>query len=68
MRKRLFNKRQKKILLMVSGNKCQLCGINLKGKFQADHIKPWSKKGKTILKNGQALCSKCNEKKSNKLI
>lgn len=32
--------------------------------FEADHIKPWSKAGKTTVKNGQALCIPCNRKKS----
>jgi 5-methylcytosine-specific restriction endonuclease McrA len=28
--------------------------------FHADHIKPYSKRGLTTLKNGQAVCPKCN--------
>ena len=64
--KRNFSRRQKKILLMLSGNKCNKCGKILHNKFHADHIKPWTKKGKTILQNGQALCGKCNLKKGAK--
>ena len=48
---------------MVSGNFCQICKKKLDGKFHADHIMPYSKGGKTILKNAQALCQNCNLKK-----
>ena len=53
--KRLFSKRQKKILALLSGNKCELCGINLKKNFEGDHKIPFSRNGKTILSNGQAI-------------
>lgn len=33
--------------------------------MDADHIIPWSKGGKTTLKNGQMLCKGCNQTKSN---
>ena len=65
MKKRLFSPRQKKILKMISGNLCQNCGNKLNGKFHADHIVPYSKGGRTILKNAQALCENCNLKKGN---
>ena len=63
MKKRLFSPRQKKILKMMSGILCQICGNKLNGKFHADHIVPYSKGGKSILKNAQALCEICNLKK-----
>ena len=63
MKKRLFSPRQKKILKMISGNLCQIRGNKLNGKFHADHIVPYSKGGRTILKNAQALCGNCNLKK-----
>ena len=52
---------------ILAGNKCENCGKNLKGKFHADHKMPYSKKGKTILQNSQALCSERNLKKGNKI-
>lgn len=33
------------------------------GKYQADHVLPWSKGGKTIVENGQLLCSHHNQSK-----
>lgn len=46
---------------------CAICGkpFDIK-EMHADHIKPWSKGGKTTLENGQMLCTTCNLKKSNK--
>ena len=35
--------------------------------FHGDHIIPFSKNGKTIIKNGQALCPTCNLKKGSRL-
>ena len=64
--KRNFSNRQRKILLILSGNICCNCGSALNNKFHADHIMPFSKNGKTILNNGQALCAKCNLHKGSK--
>ena len=65
--KRLFSKRQKKILALLSGNKCELCGDILKKNFEADHKIPFSKNGQTILNNGQATCKRCNLLKGAKI-
>jgi 5-methylcytosine-specific restriction endonuclease McrA len=34
--------------------------------LEMDHIKPWSKGGKTELENAQLLCKHCNTSKGNK--
>ena len=39
---------------------------NLNKNFEGDHIHSYSKGGKTLLPNGQALCLPCNRKKGNK--
>ena len=36
--------------------------------WHADHMKPWSKGGKTIVENGQMACPKCNQSKSERDI
>ena len=64
--KRFFNKRQKRILFIYSKGKCSNCSACLSKDFHADHVKPYSKGGQTFIINGQALCSRCNTKKSNK--
>lgn len=46
---------------------CPLCGEHFEfEEMHADHIKPWSKGGKTVADNCQMLCTQCNIKKSNK--
>jgi len=65
-RKRNFTSRQRKILLILGSYVCSNCGVALKSNFHADHVIPFSKGGKTILKNGQSLCAKCNLKKGAK--
>tara|TARA_B100001057_G_scaffold319492_1_gene319745 strand:+ start:360 stop:560 length:201 start_codon:yes stop_codon:yes gene_type:complete len=64
---RKFSNRQKRFLFIRSKGKCVNCKCELNKNFHADHIIPFSKNGKTILANGQALCPRCNIKKSNKL-
>ena len=51
----------------MSGNVCMVCGDKLSDDFHADHKVPFSRNGKTILKNGQALCPSCNLKKGARL-
>ncbi len=49
---------------------CQICGKHMPDEIglQIDHKIPVSKGGKTIPSNLQVLCSKCNGRKSNKLV
>ena len=62
---RSFSRTQKLELYMRSNGKCCLCGCQISvDNFEADHIIPWSKGGKTVLTNGQALCKSCNQSKS----
>ena len=58
--KRFFDKNQRSILAWISGGHCAICKTKLLSDFHADHVLAFSKGGKTITKNGQALCKKCN--------
>ena len=62
---RTFDDRIKKFVYKQQGGKCAICKkifpIEL---MHADHIKAWSKGGKTVIENCQMLCKKCNIKKS----
>ena len=66
--KRFFTKSQRDQIFHNSKGRCQICGTSISYQgFQADHIIPYSRGGKTEIKNGQALCQTCNLSKSNKM-
>jgi superfamily II DNA or RNA helicase len=44
---------------------CALCGEDMVGPIEADHIIPFSRGGPTTMSNGQATCASCNRKKGN---
>lgn len=66
--RRLFSPRQRMVLAWLSGGKCANCEANLSEGFHADHVVPYSRGGRTITSNGQALCPPCNLKKGNRMI
>lgn len=68
MGKRFFSDEERGVIYEKSGGKCQSCGIELYGVFEADHVIPYSKGGLTNADNGQALCSECNKRKSNTYV
>jgi hypothetical protein len=59
-------------VLIRDNFRCVFCGkspaTDLDTKLHIDHIKPFSKGGKSILENLQTLCEKCNLGKSNKQL
>lgn len=64
---RVFDEDTKKTVYTQQGGKCAVCGQSFDFKdMHGDHIKPWSKGGKTVIDNCQMLCRDCNLKKSNK--
>ncbi len=65
---RAFSLRQRLILMLVAGGRCNQCGDRLGRDFHADHKVPFSAGGPTVLANGQALCRKCNLKKGAKML
>jgi len=65
--KRFFNWRQRYILALLSGGRCQISGVGLNKGFHADHMRPFSQGGLTTASNGQALCPKCNATKGAKM-
>lgn len=54
-----------KLQLLANANQCKHCGS--KSQLEIDHIKPFSKGGKTEIDNLQLLCSSCNKSKNNRL-
>lgn len=65
-RNNFIPKKVKEYVLKKYKHTCNYCGS--KDKLHIDHIYPVAKGGLTELKNLQVLCSKCNIKKSNKIL
>ena len=64
---RAFIDKQKREAYERQKGKCIKCKKHFEiEEMEADHIKPWSKGGKTISKNCQMLCMDCNRTKSGK--
>ena len=65
--KRNFDESQKQVIYRRDNGICQMCHKKCDwNDWEADHIIPWSKGGKTEIENGQVLCPACNESKSDK--
>lgn len=63
---RIFTPDQRAVIYRMGNGKCAMCGTEVtEESFEADHIKPWSKGGRTDISNGQILCSACNQTKYN---
>lgn len=63
--KRNFDEAQRQVIFRKYDGKCQICGKACEwNDWEADHIMPWSKGGKTVVENGQVLCPSCNSRKS----
>lgn len=66
--KRYFSSEERIVLLKRAKSKCKICGKHLTFRTMCgDHVYPWKLGGPTTLKNGQALCKKCNKLKGNKV-
>ena len=66
--KRNFDESQRQVIYRKDKGVCQICGKECDwNDWEADHIVPWSKGGKTEIENGQVLCPTCNSKKSDTL-
>ena len=61
---RAFDKRDTRAAYERQKGVCPYCGKHFElSEMHADHIKPWSKGGRTVPDNCQMLCRDCNLKK-----
>ena len=66
--KRNFDEAQRQVIFRRDKGICQNCGTKCEwNAWQADHIIPWNRGGKTIVSNGQVLCPTCNVSKSDNI-
>lgn len=64
---RAFEKRDKLSAYSKQNGVCPICKMHFEfEEMEGDHIKPWSKGGRTIPENCQMLCRDCNSKKTDK--
>lgn len=64
---RAFEKRDKMSAYSKQGGICPICKEHFEfTEMEGDHIKPWSKGGRTVPENCQMLCRDCNGKKTDK--
>ncbi len=67
LERRSFTYLQRKEVYDRDNGICQICGTNVSwDNYECDHIKPWSKGGKTLVTNAQCACMSCNRSKSAK--
>lgn len=64
---RIFKDTQKAQKYAEQEGICPICKKHFeRHEMEADHIKPWSEGGKTVLDNCQMLCTQCHREKDNK--
>lgn len=64
---RAFEKHDKMTSYSKQGGICPICKEHFEfDEMEGDHIKPWSKGGRTVPENCQMLCKPCNGKKTDK--
>lgn len=63
--KRTFSPEQRRLLWNTEERRsCMSCKRQLKwGDFTIDHVKAWTRGGRTTIKNAQLMCRSCNSKK-----
>ena len=75
--RRTFSVEVRRVLIRAAGGRCAWCDVPLHWQrrcpgggcdrcYHADHIIAWSRGGRTVETNGQALCRACNLHKSDR--
>ena len=64
MDNRTLSKSDRYKVFQRDGYRCRYCGIT-KGKFEVDHVYPYSLGGATTVENSAVICGPCNRRKHN---
>ena len=64
MAARRFGSASRVALFLAARGRCARCGAALAPGWHADHVMPVRAGGETAAANGQALCPRCNLRKS----
>ena len=62
--RRLASRTERELLAILQDFQCAICGSDLAGGYECDHLVPYSKGGQTTLENLQALCLDCHSDKT----
>ncbi|MCW3048848.1 MAG: hypothetical protein JWO74_3132 [Solirubrobacterales bacterium] len=65
---RRFSPAQRTALYLHADGRCEHCGRDLDGGFDADHLIPHSRAGRTDMANGAASCPHCNRSRKDKFM
>lgn len=68
MQRTLRSKKLRTVLYYAYDGKCAICGAELEGGWEADHIVPWVKTKRTNVHEMQPLCRECNRKKGVRML
>jgi superfamily II DNA or RNA helicase len=66
--RRRFTSAQRTALYLHADGRCERCGRDLDGSFDADHLIPHSRGGRTEMVNGAASCPHCNRSRKDQIM
>jgi len=66
--RRRFTPAQRAALYLHADGRCEHCGGDLDSGFDADHLNPYSRGGRTDMANGVASCPRCNRSRKDQIV
>lgn len=65
--RRMFTGTLRATIYQRDNGACFYCGEQVLGAWDADHVIPWSRGGRTVAENGVVSCQSCNRRKGAKV-
>lgn len=66
-KKRMFTGTLRTTIYTRDNGACFYCGVQVLGTWDADHVIPWARGGRTVAENGVVACRSCNRTKGAKV-